>query len=194
MIKGDSDDYNLLTKWSKGFDCKGNYSCEIGVRQGKGSQIIMDNVINNYLHIGVDPYGDIKYQHFDNDDQFKWGDNEPGVAPTYPNTMRDQMIKDFREYTLKGKFHFANMTDVDFMKHNVYSGLVFAFVFFDGPHTTKDVSAEALWFATRSAPHSRFIFDDHQYYRMDLISHILEFHGFKTVEAGDHKIILEKKC
>ena len=29
MIKGDSDDYNLLTKWSKGFDCKGNYSCEL---------------------------------------------------------------------------------------------------------------------------------------------------------------------
>ena len=58
MIQGDSDDYDLLKKWSKDFDCNGYYSCEIGVREGQGSKIIMDNVKNNYLHIGVDPYGD----------------------------------------------------------------------------------------------------------------------------------------
>ena len=55
MIQGDSDDYALLEKWSKDFDCNGYYSVEIGVRQGQGSKTIMDNVKNNYLHIGVDP-------------------------------------------------------------------------------------------------------------------------------------------
>ena len=36
MIKGDSrsDEYDLLEKWSKDFDCAGYYSCEIGVREG----------------------------------------------------------------------------------------------------------------------------------------------------------------
>jgi hypothetical protein len=57
MIRGDSTDYELLEKWSKGFDCQGFKSCEIGVREGLGSKIIMDNVVNNYIHVGVDPYG-----------------------------------------------------------------------------------------------------------------------------------------
>ena len=44
MIKGDGKEYDLLRKWSKDFDCQGYYSCEIGVRQGFGSKLIMDNV------------------------------------------------------------------------------------------------------------------------------------------------------
>jgi hypothetical protein len=51
MIQGDSVEYNLLAKWSN-FDCDGHHSCEIGVRDGMGSKIIMDNIKNNYLHIG----------------------------------------------------------------------------------------------------------------------------------------------
>ena len=72
MIRGDSAEYELLEKWSKGFDCNGYYSCEIGVREGLGSKIIMDNVINNYLHIGIDPYGDLVYQHLDNQKDCQW--------------------------------------------------------------------------------------------------------------------------
>ena len=45
MIKGDSSDYNLLEQWTKDFDCDGFASVEIGVREGMGSKIIMDNVI-----------------------------------------------------------------------------------------------------------------------------------------------------
>ena len=57
--------YELLEKWAKDFDCQGYKSCEIGVRKGLGSKIIMDNVINNYIHVGVDPYANLKYQHYD---------------------------------------------------------------------------------------------------------------------------------
>ena len=55
-IKGDGKEYDLLVKWAKDFDCEGYYSCEIGVRQGYGSKLIMDNVKNNYMHVGIDPY------------------------------------------------------------------------------------------------------------------------------------------
>ena len=65
MIKGDSSDYELLKQWTKDFDCDGFASVEIGVREGMGSKIIMDNVINNYIHIGIDPYGNLEYQHYD---------------------------------------------------------------------------------------------------------------------------------
>ena len=57
MIKGDSSEYNLLEKWSKNFDCQGYYSCEIGVREGQGSKIILDNVINNDIVFGIGPAG-----------------------------------------------------------------------------------------------------------------------------------------
>ena len=57
-IKGDGKEYDLLVKWAKDFDCQGYYSCEIGVRQGYGSKLIMDNVKNNYMHVGIDPYAE----------------------------------------------------------------------------------------------------------------------------------------
>jgi hypothetical protein len=52
MIQGDSIEYDLLAKWAD-FDCKGDYSCEIGVRDGMGSKIIMDNIKNNFTCILV---------------------------------------------------------------------------------------------------------------------------------------------
>lgn len=192
MIRGDSGEYNLLEKWSKNFDCQGHYSCEIGVREGQGSKIILDNVINNYFHIGVDPYGDRKYQHFDNDIHYYWEGTKDGRPPTYPDSMRDSMLKDFEDYRVRGKFHFVNKTDIDFMNTPDYNKMIYAFVFFDGPHTTKDVLREAIWFADRSANHTRFVFDDHHHYRMDVIAHTLSFWNFKTIESSTNKILLEK--
>ena len=66
-IEGDSKEYELLTKWAKDFDCQGYKTCEIGVRKGLGSKIIMDNCKNSYMHIGVDCYGNLPYQHYDVD-------------------------------------------------------------------------------------------------------------------------------
>jgi hypothetical protein len=148
MIRGDSSDYELLSKWTKGFDCQGYKSCEIGVREGLGSKIIMDNVVNNYIHVGVDPYGNLKYQHYDNTGEYTCAEHR-------------------------------------FSK--------FAFVHFDGPHMTKDVITEAVWFATRTAPITRFVFDDYTKYEMPLIETILKKYDFNNIEQGKNKILLEKK-
>jgi hypothetical protein len=102
MIRGDSSDYELLNKWTKGFDCQGYKSCEIGVREGLGSKIIMDNVVNNYIHVGVDPYGNLKYQHYDNTGEY---------TCDYTDEMRDTMLNDFYQYRNNGKFALCNMTD-----------------------------------------------------------------------------------
>jgi len=193
MIRGDSKEYELLEKWSKDFDCQGYKSCEIGVREGLGSKIIMDNVINNYIHVGVDPYGDLIYQHIDNQQNFKWNGLEQGVAPTYPDSMRDTMLKDFYKYRNEGKFTLSNMTDKDFMMDPKHAHSKFAFVYFDGPHTSRDVMTEAIWFANRSAPQTRFVFDDYIKYEMSIISYALTLFDFKTIEMGDNKCLLEKK-
>ena len=179
MIQGDSIEYELLDKWSKDFDCQGHYSCEIGVREGLGSKIIMDNVKNNYMHIGVDPYGDLKYQHYDDSDSY---------TCDYTDVMRDKLLVDFARY--QGKFHLANMKDTEFMDTNGEKR--FALVHFDGPHMTKDVMSEAIWFASRAARSSRFIFDDYPKYNMQLISNALKPFGFNVLEQGKNKICLEK--
>ena len=192
MIRGDSTNYDLLEKWSKGFDCQGFKTCEIGVCEGLGSKIIMDNVVNNYIHVGVDPYGDLVYQHFDNQPDITWRGFEKGVAPTYSDSMRDQLLYDFKPYRNEGKFVLCNMTDTQFMNDSEHRHSTFAFVHFDGPHMSKDVMTEAIWFANRSAPHTRLIFDDHTTYEMSIVAYALTLYGFKTMEIGNNKICLEK--
>jgi len=192
MIRGDSAEYELLEKWSKGFDCNGYYSCEIGVREGLGSKIIMDNVINNYLHIGIDPYGDLVYQHLDNQKDCQWEGLEKGVAPTYSDKLRDQLLEDFKPYIEKGKFTLSNITDTLFMTYPPNQDKKFAFVHFDGPHMTRDVITEAVWFANRSAPNTRFIFDDYPQYNQRIINEMLVYFGFIVKEEGENKILLEK--
>lgn len=101
------------------------------------------------------------------------------------------MIKDFKEYT--GKFKFCNMTDKRYMKENADFGIQYALVHFDGPHMTRDVLTEAVYFADRCSPSARFIFDDYPKYNMQLISDCLKPYGFSVMEQGPNKICLEKE-
>ena len=183
MIRGDSTDYNLLDKWTKGFDCQGYKTCEIGVREGLGSKIIMDNVVNSYIHVGVDPYGNLKYQHYDDTGAY---------TCDYTDDMRDTMLNDFKPYLNQGKFTLCNMTDTKFMNDTEHRHSTFAFVHFDGPHMTKDVMTEAVWFANRSVKGTRFVFDDYKKYNTALIAQVLEFYNFKVMELGKNKCLLEK--
>ena len=193
-IEADGKEYELLEKWAKDFDCKGYYSCEIGVRQGYGSKLIIDNVKNNYMHVGVDPYGELKYQHHDRTFTIGWPEYIRGsISAGYTDEMRDTMLKDMYEYRNQGKFTLANMTDTMFMCHPDWNEKTYAFVYLDGPHMTKDVITEAVWFANRSAPHTRIVIDDTDKMETSVVAHVLTYFNFKTIEMGDTKICLEKK-
>jgi len=191
MIKGDSVEYNKLAEWVKTLPIYTEapaqiLTCEIGVREGLGSQIIMDEITRRlpgvrYKHIGIDPYGNLPYQHYD---------HSPGEEIyDYTDKMKDQMIKDFGRYP---EFKFHNITDTEFMNKHPEIG-PFDFVHFDGPHMTKDVLTESIWFANRSRRGTRFVFDDYTKYEMDQVAYCLTYFGFKTMEAGENKICLEKK-
>ena len=71
--------------------------------------------------------------------------------------------------------------------------LNFSFVHFDGPHMTKDVLTEAIWFANRSAPHTRFVFDDTERFEMSVVAYALTFFDFKTIEMGGYKMFIGEK-
>ena len=192
MIKGDSEEYDLLEKWAK-FDCEGHYSCEIGVRQGLGSKIIMDNIINNKTHVGIDPYGNLSYQHYDRKYTFSWPERWRGEFKVdYTDEMRDTLLNDFKEYRNNGKFVLANMTDTMFMCHPDWNEKTYAFVHFDGPHMSKDVLTEAVWFANRAAPRARFVFDYTDKCEMSVIALAMELVGFSTHGMGDKKCLLAR--
>jgi len=84
------------------------------------------------------------------------------------------------------------MTDTDFMNESKHKDSKFAFVFFDGPHTTRAVSTEAVWFANHSAPITRFVFDDWTSYNMALIAKLLEYYDFRVIESGRNKCLMQK--
>jgi len=85
------------------------------------------------------------------------------------------------------------MTDTQFMNDSEHRFSTFAFVHFDGPHMSKDVMTEAIWFANRAAPNTRFVFDDHNTYQMSTIAYALTLYDFKTTEMGDNKCLIERK-
>ena len=66
------------------------------------------------------------------------------------------------------------------------------FVHFDGPHTTKAVLSEALFFAVRSNPGTRFVFDDVDTYDFKLIQDALSHYDFYLIGSGEQKKCLEK--
>ena len=86
MIEGDSTEYELLEKCCKLIKVEDPLTLEIGVRQGKGSQIILENLKNKkHWHIGVDPYGNLDYQHYDESGSYRCD---------YTNSMKLQLLKD----------------------------------------------------------------------------------------------------
>ena len=189
-IRGDSTEYDLLKKWCETLpffeEPKSVTTCEIGVREGLGSKVIMLGLRARlvqkipYQHIGIDPYGNLKYQHYDNSEEY---------TADYTDEMRLEMQKDFSDHP---EFSFFHMKDTDYMNYFATQNKIYDLVHFDGPHMTKDVLREAIWFADRCRKGSRFIFDDYKKYEMEDISKALTHYGFNIMEAGENKIMLQR--
>ena len=200
MIEGDSKDDNLLTsaaqRVSKLETKQPLLTAEIGVRRGLGTRIILEctRPINSglHFHIGIDPYGDLKYPHSDK--------GEPLVAD-YNSKMKSEHLKDFAD---KENYQFLNLTDMKFFE-KYFNGVVFYdqgkeyhlntyhLVHFDGPHITPAVVAETVFFAQRSVIGSVFVFDDWQIYDSQLVKNVAASFGFEFVTNGERKMIMERK-
>jgi hypothetical protein len=190
MIQGDSTEYEILEQACKtlGDDL---FTAEIGVRQGAGTKIILDTLKDKkHWHIGIDPYGNLNYQHYDNSESY---------TCDYTNSMKLQLIKDidYQNFTL------FPMGDDEFMKR-FHDGVPiyrerkelinnYDLVHFDGPHKTVDVLKEVMFFAQRSRAGTVFVFDDYPKFNMDLILKIIvNDYGFMLLEQGKNKIALKR--
>jgi hypothetical protein len=190
MIQGDSTEYEILEQACKtlGDDL---FTAEIGVRQGAGTKIILDTLKDKkHWHIGIDPYGNLNYQHYDNSESY---------TCDYTNSMKLQLIKDidYQNFTL------FPMGDDEFMKR-FHDGVPiyrekkelinnYDLVHFDGPHKTVDVLKEVMFFAQRSRAGTVFVFDDYPKFDMDLILKIIvNDYGFMLLKQGKNKIALKR--
>tara|TARA_R100001377_G_scaffold85235_1_gene70936 strand:- start:175 stop:777 length:603 start_codon:yes stop_codon:yes gene_type:complete len=199
MIKGDSTEYEIIEEACDTLVNDNLFTAEIGVRQGIGSKIILDKLKHkNHWHIGIDPYGDIDYLHFDNQKDTTW--NGSSKPPTYPNSMKSELIKDLSDYD---NFSLFQMEDDEFMKRfsdgvPIYKDKKeikskYDLVFFDGPHTTLATLKEGIFFGERSRTGSVFIFDDYPGYNMNIILEILvNSFGFMLLKQGKNKIALKR--
>tara|TARA_R100001163_G_C4994572_1_gene145931 strand:+ start:229 stop:807 length:579 start_codon:yes stop_codon:yes gene_type:complete len=189
-IRGDSTEYELLNKWCGTLQFfekpKSVTTCEIGVREGLGSKVIMMGIQDRigkvpYEHIGIDPYNNLKYQHYDK--------VEPTTAD-YTDDMRLQMLKDLAH---EKNFNFYHFTDLQFMNLFNATDKIFDLVHFDGPHMTRDVLRESLWFADKSRKGTRFVFDDSQFFDMEVVAKALSYWNFQVLESGKNKVCLQRE-
>jgi len=191
-IQGDSSEYDLLVKACSYIKTDNLFTCEIGVREGLGSKIILESFRKKtHWHIGIDPYGNLNYQHYDN--------KKPYQADS-TNNMKSQLVKDldspnFTLFQLEDDEFFKRFSDgVPIYRERKILMKGYDLVHFDGPHTTEDVLKEALFFSLRAKENCVFVFDDYKTYNMKLIGFILKtYYNFVILDKGENKIVLQKQ-
>lgn len=191
MIQGDSTEYEILEEACKSLEGDDFFTAEIGVREGAGSKIILDSLIfKKHWHIGIDPYGNLNYQHYDKSESY---------TCDYTNEMKLQLIKDL-DYK---NFSLLQMGDDEFMKRFIDGVPVYRdkkeirnkydLVHFDGPHKSVDVIKESIFFGERSHAGTVFIYDDYPKFDMDsVLKIIVNEYGFMLLKQGKNKISLKR--
>ena len=191
MIQGDSKEYEILKEACESLEGDDLFTAEVGVRRGLGSKLILMNLKHKkHWHIGIDPYGNIPYQHFDK--------KEP-ITCNYTNNMKLELLKDldYENFTL------FSMGDDEFIKRfqdgvPIYRDKKelrnkYDLVHFDGPHKSVDVIKESIFFGERSHKGSVFVYDDYRYYDMDAVLKIIvNEYGFMLLKQGKTKISLKR--
>ena len=198
IIKGDSTEYHLITEQIGKLKLdQVTLTCEIGLREGLGSKIIMDAILDSkpklYKHIAVDPYNNLSYEHYD---------NEGSVVAGYTEEMKQKTVHYL--YQNYPEFDFFHMTDDYYFKtmgegHQfvlnqqlVLFGL-YQVVHLDGPHTTKAVIDELSFFIPRMASKGLIILDDYTDLQMGIVDMLLKTYNFNVAVKGDNKIIYQKE-
>jgi hypothetical protein len=194
----DSREYSILTDAIKLIKDVDGLSCEIGVREGGSSYMIMKTLLENgdrRIHIGIDPFGNIEYSHWENRVD----------RCDYTNTMKQRTLKELYDWCFQhsAEFLFFPLEDTEFFNkygdgipvYNEKKYIInkYAAVFFDGPHTTKLIKDEIEFFKTRTAIGGVWIFDDiEQYPHMRNIDFYIKSLGFKQLQKGTKKISYQK--
>jgi len=180
QFEGDSSNYEIITRAIEAIPAhKEGLTCEIGLRRGYGSKVIMDalakRVSPERTHVAIDPYGNIEYAPSE------------GVITRldYTNTMRDETIGLCYKYAgaLGVNFIFMNLTDEQFFnrykdgvpiyKESEYILNKYIFAHLDGPHHLNLLINEFNWFNDRMYSGATLVIDDIDYFDIDALHNVI---------------------
>jgi len=193
-IIGDGIEYDILYESANKIKGVPGLTCDIGLRMGMSSKIIMDGLSENNekwrTHIAIDPYGNIIYHMRD----------DYHVKMDYTNDMKNECLTYMHRHSYETgiNFLFFNMEDTEFFKR--YSNGVpvymeeksiiniYALIFFDGPHGLSDVKIEIDFFMNKLSVGGHFVFDNIvDYYDHSIIEDILLRNNFILYKRGNQK-------
>lgn len=197
-LPGDSGDYELLALGVELSKATQGLTCEIGLRRGGGTKVIIDAIAQHCpgkVHIAIDPYGHIPYEH-------KEGQV---VQLDYTNEMyNDCMTQVFDYAKSKGvPFLFFKLEDTEFFKrfgdgvpvYNIEKKIEtnYSFVHFDGPHAEEPLMKEISFFSCFSPKGAVWVFDDvNGYYDHDKVEQfIFTCTKFKLITKKHHKALYQ---
>jgi len=198
-LPGDSGDYELLAKGIELSKDVLGMTCELGVRRGGGTKIIMDAIARHCsgkVHIAIDPYGHIEYEH-------KEGQV---VRLDYTNEMRDECMVNLFAYAkqIQQTVIFFNLEDTEFFNrfadgvpmYNLKKTILesYSFVHFDAAHAVMPLMDEIAFFQTRTPVGGCWCFDDvENYYNHSIIESYILKSGWNLIEKKYHKALYQKR-
>jgi cephalosporin hydroxylase len=210
----DSQEYEVLYNAAKKVSVPGAV-VEIGTRRGGSAKLMMDALVetrqNNRPFICIDPYGNIEIEctnlnmsvHYPGTNIEGAADSKEITSPhrfDYTNEMRNRVIPSLYFYAYQAGFDFRFFQLTDYQFFELYKKGVpfydqkeefineYAMVFFDGPHTTKEVLAETEFFVKRSRIGTVFVYDDE--WMLDTEGTIIPYllsNGFEILERKNIK-------
>ena len=198
IIKGDSSEYHLITKHIGKLKIdKAILTCEIGLREGLGSKIIMDAIREHkppfYKHVAIDPYNNLNYQHYDKSKSYTADYTEDMKQKTVSHLYQNYQEFDF--YHMTDEYYFEAMkeghqfsVDGNCMIYGLYK-----VAHLDGPHTTHAVLDELKFFIPRIDEEGLIIIDDYKHLQMGIVDMLLKTYNFNVAEDGDNQIKDKKK-
>lgn len=215
VFSTDSSEYEILVEATKKVQIPGIIT-EIGTRRG-GSAVMMMNALvetgqnHNRPFVCIDPYGNIEIECTNLNMSVHYPGTKIEGDPAskeitsphrfdYTNEMRNRVIPSLYFYAYQNgfDFRFYQLTDIRFFE--LYQkGIPFydqketiidnyALVFYDGPHTTKEVLAETDFFLKRSQIGTVFVYDDE--WMLDTEGTIIPYllnNGFEILKRGNIK-------
>lgn len=198
-LSGDGIDYDVITFAIESIpQHMEGMTCEIGLRLGGGTKYIIEALGKSELpykvHIGIDPYGHLPYQ---------WREHV-NVRMDYTNTMRDMIIGEIYKCGMDNNvnFIFKNMTDIEFFKRysdgvpvydeEAYLLSKYVFTYFDGPHDSKSLKTEFLWFNDRMESGATVVFDDVTFYDFEVLHPFIMENGWNILKFTQKKAAYQK--
>lgn len=200
MIEGDSGEYEFLTEAVELSREVPGMCCEIGLRLGLGTKMIIDACAiyrPSTTVISIDPYGSIKYI----------GREHMGeIRLDYTNDMGKTCMTNMSAYVMDKPVFWQpwKMTSDRYFKicadgvelYELETTLCnkYAMVHLDGVHTVKAISEEVIWFNVRMDSGATIVVDDVTIDFVDIkpIQKLFTELGWNEIKMGNKKGLWQK--